>query len=64
MVAEARYRKSRYRNCTQNIPVSGDKKEDSQYTEYFRAELQEYDYIRTDLLQNLRIVRLSELPAL
>ena len=65
VVAEARYRKSCYRNqCTRNIPVTGDKKEDSEYTEYFQAELQGYDNIRTDLLQNLRILRLSELYAL
>ena len=62
---EALYHKSCYRNqCTRNIPVTGDKKEDSEYTEYFQAELQGYDYIRTDLLQNLRILRLSELYAL
>ena len=48
VVAEARYHKSCYRNCTRNIPVSGDKKKDSEYTEYFRAALQGYDYIRTD----------------
>ena len=65
LVAEALYHKSCYRNqCTRNIPVTGDKKEDSEYTEYFQAELQEYDYIRTDLLQNLRILRLSELVIL
>ena len=65
VVAEACYHKSCYRNqCTRNIPVTGDKKEDSEYTEYFQAELQSYDYIRTDLLQNLRILRLSELYAL
>ena len=64
VVAWARYHKSCYRNCTRNIPVSRDKKEDSEYTEYFRAGLQGYDYIRTDLLQNLRIVRLSELYTL
>ena len=65
VVAEALYHKSCYRNqCTRNIPVTGDKKEDSEYTEYFPAELQGYDYIRTDLLQNLRILRLSELYAL
>ena len=65
VVAEARYHKSCYRNqCTRNIPGTGDKKEDSEYTEYFRAELQGYDYIGTDLLQNLRILRLSELYAL
>ena len=64
VVAEALYHKSCYRNqCTRNIPVTGDKKEDSEYTEYFQAELQGYDYIRTDLLQNLRILRLSELYA-
>ena len=64
-VAEARYHKSCYRNqCTRNIPVTGDKKEDSEYTEYFQAELQGNDNIRTDLLQNLRILRLSELYAL
>ena len=61
-IAEARYHKSCYRNqCTRNIPVSGDKKEDSEYTKYFRAEFQGYDYIRTDLLQNFRSVRRSEL---
>ena len=65
VVAEALYHKSCYRNqCTRNIPVTGDKKEDSEYTEYFQAELQGYDYIRPDLLQNLRILRLSELYAL
>ena len=65
VVAEALYHKSCYRNqCTRNIPVTGDKKEDSEYTEYFQAELQGYDYIGTDLLQNLRILRLSELYAL
>ena len=62
---EALYHKSCYRNqCTRNISVTGDKKQDSEYTEYFQAELQGYDYIRTDLLQNLRILRLSELYAL
>ena len=61
VVAEARYHRSCYRNCTRNIPVSRDKKGDSGYTKYFRVELQGYDYIRTDLLQNLRSVRLSEL---
>ena len=65
VVAEALYHKSCYRNlCTRNIPVTGDNKEDSEYTEYFPAELQGSDYIRTDLLQNLRILRLSELYAL
>ena len=64
VVARARYLKSCYRNCTRSIPVSRYKKEDSEYTEYFRAELRGYDYIRTDLLQNLRIVRLSELYTL
>ena len=64
VVAGARYHKSCYRNCTRNIPVSRDKKEDSEYTKCFLAELQGYDYIRTDLLQNLRIVRLSELYTL
>ena len=44
--------------------IIGDKKEDSEYTEYFQAELHGYDYIRTDLLQNLRSLRLSELYAL
>lgn len=67
-LAEARYHKSCFRNYTRNIPVSGDKKEDSEYTEYSRAELQGFEklfnYIRTDLLQNPRIVRLSELYAL
>ena len=49
VVAEAPYHKSCYRNqCTRNIPVTGDKKEDSEYTEYFQAELQGYEYIRTD----------------
>ena len=34
VVAEALYHKSCYRNqCTRNIPVTGDKKEDSEYTE-------------------------------
>ena len=60
VVAEGRYHRSCYRNCTRNISVRGDKKEDSEYTKYFPSELQGYDYIRTDLLQNLRIVRLSE----
>ena len=64
VVAEARYHKSCYRNCNRNIPVSRDKKDDSEYTKYFQAELQGYDYIITDLLQNRRIVRLSELYAL
>ena len=32
VVAEAHYHKSCYRSCTRNIPVSGDKKEDSEYT--------------------------------
>ena len=64
VVAESRYHKSCYRNCTRNIPVSRDKKEESEYTEYFLDELQGYDYIRTDLLQNLRIVRLSEVYTL
>ena len=62
---KACYHKSCYRNYTRNIPESGDKKEDSKYTEYSGAELQGYEklfnYIRTDLLQNPRIVRLSEL---
>ena len=48
--------------------MNGDKKEDSKYTEYSRAKLQEYEklfiYIGTDLLQNPRIVRSSELYAL
>ena len=65
VAAKACYHKSCYRNYTRNIPVSGDKKEDSEYTEYSRVELQWYEklfnYIRTDLLQNPRIVRLSEL---
>ena len=39
VVAEARYHKSCYRNCQRNIPVSRDKKEDSEYTKYFQAEL-------------------------
>ena len=34
VAAEACYHKSCYRNYTRNIPVSGDKKEDSEYTEY------------------------------
>ena len=63
VAAKACYHKSCYRNYTRNIPVSGDKKEASEYTEYSRAELQGYEklfnYIRTDLLQNPRIVRLS-----
>ena len=63
-VAEACYHKSCYCNYTRNIPISGDKKEDSKYTEYSRAELQGYEYIRTDLLQNPRIVRSSGLYAL
>lgn len=67
-LAKACYHKSCFRNYTRNIPVNGDKKEDSEYTEYSRAELQGFeklfDYIRADLLQNPRIVRLSELYAL
>ena len=47
------------------FPVSGDKKEDSEYTKYSSAELQGneklFNYIRNDLLQNPRIVRWSEL---
>ena len=43
VAAKACYHKSCYRNYTQNIPVSGDKKEDSEYTEYSRAELQGYE---------------------
>ena len=40
VVAEALYHKSCHRNqCTRNIPVAGDEKEDSEYTEYFQAEL-------------------------
>ena len=43
VVDEALYHKSCYRNqCTRNIPVTGDKKEDSEYTEYFQAELRGY----------------------
>ena len=65
VAAKACYHKSCYRNYTRNIHFSGDKKEVSEYTEYSRAELQGYEklfnYIRTDLLQNPRIVRLSEL---
>ena len=68
VAAKACYHKSCYRSYTRNIPVSGDKKEASEYTEYSRAELQGYvklfNYIRTDLLQNPRIVRLSEFYAL
>ena len=68
MAAEACHHKSCYRSYTRNIPVNGDKKEDGKYTEYSRAELQEYEklfiYIGTDLLQNPRTVRLSELYAL
>ena len=63
VAAKACYYKSCYRNYTRNIPVSGDKKEASEYTEHSRAELQGYEklfnYIRIDLLQNPRIVRLS-----
>ena len=65
VAAKACYHKSCYRNYTRNIAISGEKKEDSGYTEYSRAELQGYEklfnYIRTDLLQNPRIVKLSEL---
>ena len=65
VAAKACYHKSCYRSYTRNIPVSRDKKEDSEFIEYSRAELQGYeklfDYIRTDFLQNPRIVRLSEL---
>ena len=68
VAAKACYYKSCYCNYTRNIPVSGDKKEASEYTEHSRVELQGYEklfnYIRTDLLQNPRIVRLSELHAL
>ena len=63
VAAKAFYHKSCYRNYTCNIPVSGDKKNASEYTDYSRAELQGYEklfnYIRTDLLQNPRIVRLN-----
>ena len=65
VAAKACYHKSCYRNYTRNIAISGEKKEDSGYTEYSRTELQGYEklfnYIRTDLLQNPRIVKLSEL---
>ena len=67
-LAKVCYHKSCCRNYTRNIPVSEDKKEDSEYTEYSLAELQGYEklvnYIRTDLLQNPRILRLSELHVL
>ena len=67
-LAKACYHKSCCRNYTRNIPVSEDKKEDSEYTEYSLAELQGYEklvnYIRTDLLQNPRKLRLSELHVL
>ena len=43
VAAIASYHKSCYYNYTRNIPVSGDKKEDSDYTEYSRAELQGYE---------------------
>ena len=62
---KACYHKSCYRNYTRNIAISREKKGDSGYTEYSRAELQRYEklfnYIRTDLLQNPRIVKLSKL---
>lgn len=52
VAAKACYHKSCYRNYTCNIPVSVDKKEASEYTEYSRAEFQGYEklfnYIRTD----------------
>ena len=67
-LAKACYHNLCYHNCARNITVSGDRQEDSNYTEYSRAELQGYEklfnYISTDLLQNPRIVRLSELYAL
>ena len=40
VAAIACYHKSCYENYTWNIPVNGNKKEDSVYTEYSRAELQ------------------------
>ena len=64
MVAGARYHKSCYRNCTRNIPGSRDQERRQRVNRIFRVELQGYEYIRTDLLQNLRIVRLSELYTL
>ena len=63
VAAKACYYKSCYRNDTPNIPVSGNKKQASEYTEHSRAELQGYEKlfncIRTDLLQNPRIVRVT-----
>ena len=43
VAAKACYHKSCYHNYTRNIPVNGDKKEDSEHTEYSRAELQGYE---------------------
>ena len=43
VAAKACYHKSCYHNCTRNIPVSGDKQEDSEYTEYSLPELQGYE---------------------
>ena len=43
VAAIACYHKSCYHNYSRNIPVSGDKKEDSEYTKYSRAELQGYE---------------------
>ena len=39
VAAKACYHKSCSRNYTRNKPISGDKKEASEYTEYSRAEL-------------------------
>ena len=57
VAAEACYHKSCYRNYTRNILVSGDKKEDNEYIENSRAELQGYAICLIDgmaLVQRLK----------
>jgi len=70
VTAEACYHKSCYRDYTRNIQeaVSSDTKEEDKCFQYTNAESQAYEmlftYIKTDLLQNPRVVRMAELYTL
>lgn len=71
VAAEACYHKSCYRDYTRNVPGTSnirETKEEEVCDEYTRAETHAYEmlfnHIKTNLLQNPRVVRMSELYAL